>query len=57
MKKKIIAMTVEDQEPKNRDELSEDDTNEISDYEKLRLENIQERNNKMKILGLNNQFA
>ena len=50
-------MTVEDQEPKNRDELSEDDTNEISDYEKLRLENIQERNNKMKILGLNNQFA
>ena len=50
-------MTVEDQEPKNGDELSEDDTNEISDYEKLRLENIQERNNKMKILGLNNQFA
>ena len=50
-------MTVEDQEPKNRDELSEDDTNEISDYEKLRLENIQERNNKMKILGLKNQFA
>ena len=50
-------MTVEDQEPKNRDELSEDDTNEISDYEKLRLENIQERNNKMKILGLNNQFV
>ena len=50
-------MTVEDQEPKNRDELSEDDTNEISDYEKLRQENIQERNNKMKILGLENQFA
>ena len=50
-------MTVEDQEPKNRDELLEDDTNEISDYEKLRQENIQERNNKMKILGLKNHFA
>ena len=36
---------------------SNDENSQISDYEKLREENIRERNNKMKTLGLKNHFG
>ena len=49
-------MDVEHDESKNEPDLSKDETNEISDYEKLRQENIQERTQKMKALGLKTNF-
>lgn len=54
--KKHVAMDVEHDESKNEPDLSKDETNEISDYEKLRQENIQERTQKMKALGLKTNF-
>ena len=36
---------------------SNDENSQISDYEKLREENIRERNNKMTMLGLKNHFG
>ena len=36
---------------------SDDENSQISDYEKLREENIRERNHKMKTLGLKNHFG
>ena len=54
--KKIVSLDVEDEEPKSENELSKYETDGISDYEKLRQANIQERNQKMKTLELKQFF-
>ena len=54
--KKIVSRNVEDEESKSENEFSKDETDGISDYEKLREANIQERNQKMKTLGLKKFF-
>ena len=54
--KKIVSRNVEDEESKSENEFSKDETDGISDYEKLREANIQERNQKMKTLGLQTFF-
>ena len=53
--KKKVQDAKKDEKLKEKD--SNDEKDQISDYEKLRQENIEERNRKMKTLGVKNFFA
>ena len=53
---KKVQDTKKDEELKGAKD-SNDENNQMSDYEKLRQENIEDRNRKMKTLGVKNFFA